>query len=55
MISEDKDIRKIRYALTVFIVGLVLSGLTALPLLTEMEWLAAVLPYVEDPTASVLT
>ena len=39
--SEDQILnRRIRPLLVVFILGLVLSGLTALPLETEVEWLA---------------
>ena len=35
--------RRIRVALGVFLVGLVVSGLSAFPLLTEVEWLGRVL------------
>ena len=34
-------LRRIRWMLTLFIVGLVLSGLTAFPLLHELNWLCA--------------
>lgn len=33
--------RKCRWAIGLFIVGLLVSGVTAFPLLTELEWLAA--------------
>jgi hypothetical protein len=39
----DRRLRYIRVWLGVFIVGLVLSGLTAFPLQTELRWLAALL------------
>lgn len=35
-----RDLRYFRLCMAVVIVGLVLSGLTAFPLLTELEWLA---------------
>jgi hypothetical protein len=37
------DVRRARFAIGLFTGGLVLSGLTAFPLATEMEWLAALL------------
>lgn len=36
---RQKHLRRIRIALSVFIVGLVVSGLTAFPLETELHWL----------------
>ena len=40
---EDHLLKRIRLWLTVFIVGLVLSGLTAFPLETELRWLVNML------------
>ncbi|HEY9136636.1 MAG TPA: hypothetical protein VIM67_00070 [Terriglobus sp.] len=40
---EEILVKRIRVWLTVFIVGLVLSGVTAFPLETELRWLVAVL------------
>lgn len=42
-IGPDRRLRHIRVWLGVFIVGLVLSGLTAFPLQTELRWLLALL------------
>jgi hypothetical protein len=42
-IGPDRQLRPIRVWLGVFIVGLVLSGLTAFPLQTELRWLVALL------------
>jgi len=42
-IGPERRLRYIRVWLGVFIVGLVLSGLTAFPLETEVNWLAALL------------
>jgi hypothetical protein len=42
-IVPDRRLRHIRIWLGVFIAGLVLSGLTAFPLQTELRWLAALL------------
>ena len=42
-IGPDRRLRHIRICLGVFIAGLVLSGLTAFPLQTELRWLAALL------------
>jgi hypothetical protein len=42
-IGPDRRLRHIRIWLGVFIAGLVLSGLTAFPLQTELRWLAALL------------
>jgi hypothetical protein len=39
----DEHIRSIRIWLALFIVGLILSGITAFPLETELRWLLAVL------------
>jgi hypothetical protein len=38
--NDREAIRRIRFWLAVFMVGLVLSGLTAFPLVTETRWLA---------------
>jgi hypothetical protein len=40
-------LRRIRWALAFFIVGLVLSGLTAFPLLHELNWLCSLLGFDE--------
>jgi len=42
-VQAPNHLRRIRVALGVFIAGLVLSGLTAFPLATEVRWLAAAL------------
>jgi hypothetical protein len=42
-VEPDQRLRHIRVWLGIFIVGLVLSGLTAFPLQTELRWLAALL------------
>lgn len=42
-IGPDRRLRHIRVWLGVFIVGLVLSGLTAFPLPTELRWLVGLL------------
>ncbi len=42
-IEQDQRLLRIRIWLGVFIVGLVLSGLTAFPLQTELRWLVALL------------
>jgi len=41
--TRSDHLRRIRVWLAVFIVGLVLSGITAFPLVTELHWLDAVL------------
>jgi hypothetical protein len=41
--TESDSVRRIRFWLGVFIIGLVLSGLTAFPLQTEVGWLVSVL------------
>lgn len=38
--GEAESLRRIRFWLAAFIVGLVVSGLTAFPLATELRWLA---------------
>ena len=40
---EAKLVHRIRVWLTLFTVGLVLSGLTAFPLETELRWLVSLL------------
>ena len=45
--TEPGTLRKMRLALGVFIVGLVLSGLTAFPLQVELNWIAKLFG---DPT-----
>jgi len=37
--AQPKHLRRIRFWLAIFITGLVLSGLTAFPLQTELNWL----------------
>jgi len=39
--DQSRDLRRCRRAIGIFIVGLVVSGLTAFPLATEMNWLAS--------------
>jgi asparagine N-glycosylation enzyme membrane subunit Stt3 len=41
--TQSDSIRRIRFWLTVFIVGLVLSGITAFPLQTELDWFVSFL------------
>jgi hypothetical protein len=41
--AQTKHLRCIRFWLTLFIVGLVLSGITAFPLQTELAWLVSFL------------
>jgi hypothetical protein len=41
--TQSDHLRRIRCWLAVFIIGLVLSGITALPLETELSWLASFL------------
>ncbi|WP_446742594.1 hypothetical protein [Silvibacterium acidisoli] len=41
--TQSKDIRRIRIWIGIFIVGLILSGVTAFPLQTELDWLVALL------------
>lgn len=39
--SRNPDLRTIRIILVLFVAALVVSGVTAFPLLREMEWLAS--------------
>jgi hypothetical protein len=41
-LNDDPVLRRIRWMLVLFMIGLVVSGLTAFPLLREMEWLTSV-------------
>ena len=41
--TQSDHLRRIRGWLAVFIIGLVLSGITAFPLETELSWLASIL------------
>jgi hypothetical protein len=41
--AQINHLRRIRFYLTLFIVGLVLSGVTAFPLQTELAWLVSFL------------
>ncbi len=51
--AEARRLRRgIRWALGLFIVGLVVSGLTAFPLLTELRWLCALHGLPADAVAS---
>jgi hypothetical protein len=49
--TQPNDLRKIRRWLTVFIVGLVLSGITAFALQTELDWLTFALRRTLAPAA----
>ena len=40
---QTNHLRRIRFWLAVFIAGLVVSGITAFPLQTEIGWLASLL------------
>lgn len=50
-----RQIRRIRIVLLLFMASLVLSGLTAFPIETELRWLAAMLPDSGQPNPSALT
>lgn len=41
--TQSVHLRRIRFWLAVFIIGLVLSGITAFPLETELSWLVSIL------------
>jgi hypothetical protein len=41
--TQQDHLRRIRFWLAVFIIGLVLSGVTAFPLETELNWLVSIL------------
>jgi len=41
--TQSNNLRGIRFWLAVFVIGLVLSGITAFPLETEMGWLVSIL------------
>jgi len=41
--TQSAHLRRIRFWLAVFIIGLVLSGITAFPLETELSWLVSIL------------
>lgn len=51
----QRQVRRIRLLLILFIVGLVLSGLTAFPLETELRTLCAILPDADQAQPSALT
>lgn len=55
MKARSRQIRNIRVLLGLFVAGLVLSGLTAFPLETELRWLASLLPDSDQPAPSTLT
>src|SRR5215469_8238513 len=52
--TESASLRRIRIWLAVFIAGLVLSGITAFPLQSELDWLVACLhsSFFEAPAES---
>ena len=41
--TQSDHLRRIRFWLAIFIVGLVLSGITAFPLQTELDWFVSFL------------
>ena len=41
--TQQDHLRRIRFWLAVFIIGLVLSGITAFPLETELNWMVSIL------------
>lgn len=47
--------RRVRLLLLVFMIGLVLSGLTAFPLLTELRWLTSMLGASSNPRPEDVT
>jgi hypothetical protein len=49
MIEEDRCLRSIRAWTAVFIVGLVLSGVTAFPLVHELHWLLRLVQPLHSP------
>ena len=55
MTAESQSLRRIRLILGVFMVGLIISGLTAFPLLTEVSALARHLPGASNPNPSAFT
>lgn len=52
MTRSEKSLRTIRIWLSLFIVGLALSGITAFPLETELNWLA---DCFNDPSSELAT
>ncbi len=55
MMTQRQQVRRIRLVLGVFILGLVLSGVTAFPLLTEIRALASLLPDAGEANPSHFT
>src|SRR5262245_45397823 len=53
MTKDAETLRNIRWALAIFILGLVASGLTAFPLQTELERIVAMRGYAEARPGSV--
>ena len=53
--TRTRDLAWVRLWLVVFVIGLVVSGLTAFPLETELRWLAALLPDAASPHPSAFT
>jgi hypothetical protein len=43
VMAQPDPLRRIRLWLAIFIIGLVLSGITAFPLVTELSWLVSIL------------
>jgi hypothetical protein len=41
--AQINHLRRIRFWLSIFVAGLLLSGVTAFPLQTELDWLNSVL------------
>ena len=54
-IAGERELRAIRVLLALFMAGLVLSGLTAFPLLTEARLLVRLLPDAAQPAPSAFT
>jgi hypothetical protein len=52
--TEQQLLRRTRLLTVVFIIGLVLSGLTAIPLVTELDWVVATLG-LEGQTSATAT
>jgi len=55
MVTKEQQIRRIRIVLAVFITGLVLSGLTAFPLVSEVNFLVSILPDAQQSNPSTFT
>jgi hypothetical protein len=55
MTRTEQLTRRVRWLLLVFIAGLVLSGLTAFPLVTELRWLTGLLGATPNTRAADVT